>query len=197
MLTICFVPRFRIKKLAIEMLALNFNQCHLCWILNRDHIFLVLNERVGFDVTKSCNLQTKEKLFWNIFVSAVQGRARYDELIRKFQKHFTMWLTVDYRFSRLNVDWALRNALSLKCVNKINNFSALFQAISNKQNCCTNNNNNNNCIKICDKKEEKEVLMEEQDENYHKFRQLLDYDDVRRSSALSVNDRGLIDGFLC
>lgn len=38
-------------------------------------------------------------------------------------------------------------------------------------------------MKICDnqiavQEKEKEVLVKEQEENYHKFRQLLDYDDV-------------------
>lgn len=65
-------------------------------------------------------------------------------------------------------------------------FFASFQAITNKHNCC--NNSNNNCVKVCDnqiaavQEKEKEVLMKEQDDNYHKFRQLLDYDDVSRMS---------------
>lgn len=67
-----------------------------------------------------------------------------------------------------------------------------FQAISNKHNCC----NNNNCIKICDNKlpvaqeKEKEAVVEEEDEEYRKFRQLLDYDDVSptvRWSCLNSN----------
>lgn len=61
-------------------------------------------------------------------------------------------------------------------------FRSSLQTISNKHNCCSSNNNN--CIKICDnqaaavQEKEKEVLVKEQQENYQKFRQLLDYDDV-------------------
>lgn len=66
------------------------------------------------------------------------------------------------------------------------NFSSSFQAISNKHNCC--NSNNNNCIKICDnqivqavQEKEKEGLVDEDEESYNKFRQLLSYDDVSLS----------------
>lgn len=68
-----------------------------------------------------------------------------------------------------------------------------FQTISNKHNCCSNNNNNT----ICDnqitsvQEKDKEVLMVEKDENYQKFRQLLDYEDVRRPLLL-ISGRGLI-----
>lgn len=66
--------------------------------------------------------------------------------------------------------------------------SASLQTISNKHSNCTSNNNNS--VKVCDtqmiavQEKEKEVLMKEQEENYHKFRQLLDYEDVRRNFNL-------------
>lgn len=71
-----------------------------------------------------------------------------------------------------------------KVWNSTKTLLTLFQKISNKNNNCCSSAVNNNCVKICDnqsatiQEKEKEILMKEQGENYQKFRQLLDYDDV-------------------
>lgn len=184
-----------------------------CWILINASLSETLRARSSLShsyeaaPTKLRNYR-RNKIFRNCFVSG----ARSSRSIKRLGNSRNAWFCVVDRCSislrywpMITMRWLaqfgrsslciLRNVVLEMCeLTKVKTLS--FQTISNKHSCCSNSNNiNNNCLKVCDNQttavhdKEKEVLMAEQEENYRKLRQLLDYDDVRRSLLL-ITDRG-------